>query len=429
METTFSKILFDFCYEYNLDITQVQPVIDKLNSDFYFRLKDMKHLTLEKWKDLNLPENLFNILNEKYQENLKNNNSSKKIKEVTQKKEMKEIEKKNYKFTNLTLINECNFSIGVGLAKFKNIIKQVENLPINLDELEKHLNTLEDKINNNEKTMLIFNMIDDIINNIKSYPNEDKYKKINIDKILQKFPYNEIEKILTILKFKRVPDTQFMRFNKDINLLSQPYLLILDKKGKIGNRNNLNNSQNSLLDNNNNLNTNNANPYNNYSKITYVQTTSTQLQNNNTGETPIIKRKFTTERVGDDNGIPSYTVQIEETKIFKSSRRNQGINDNSLKSNNANITNKINTNIVSNQTQNKVQNNQIQNNNQNNMNIQIQNNMNNQMGNNMNKMNNQMQNNMNNYNNQNQMNNQMQNNMNNYNNQMQNRMNNFNNQK
>ena len=388
----------------------------------------MKHLTLEKWKDLNLPENLFNILNEKYQENLKNNNSSKKIKEVTQKKEMKEIEKKNYKFTNLTLINECNFSIGVGLAKFKNIIKQVENLPINLDELEKLLNTLEDKINNNEKTMLIFNMIDDIINNIKSYPNEDKYKKINIDKILQKFPYNEIEKILTILKFKRVPDTQFMRFNKDINLLSQPYLLILDKKGKIGNRNNLNNSQNSLLDNNNNLNTNNANPYNNYSKITYVQTTSTQLQNNNTGETPIIKRKFTTERVGDDNGIPSYTVQIEETKIFKSSRRNQGINDNSLKSNNANITNKINTNIVSNQTQNKVQNNQIQNNNQNNMNIQIQNNMNNQMGNNMNKMNNQMQNNMNNYNNQNQMNNQMQNNMNNYNNQMQNRMNNFNNQ-
>ncbi len=443
METTLSKILFDFCYEYNLEISQVQPVIDKLNSEFYFRLKDMKHLTIQKWKDLNLPENLYNILNDKYQNSLNNNKSSKKTKEENQINEVKEIEKKNYKFTNLNKINECNFSIGVGLAKFKNVIKQVENLPVNLDELEKLLNSLEEKINNNETTMVIFKMIDDIINNIKSYPNEEKYKKINIDKILQKFPYNEIEKILTTLKFKRIPETQFMKFNKDINLLSQPYLLILDKKGKIGNRNNLDNSQNSLLEsnNNNNLNSNNSNPYNHYSKMSYVPTTSTQLQNNNinTEQTPIIKRKFTTERVGDVNGIPSYTVQIEETTVFKSSRRNRILSENSMKSNNSNKNQNQNPNVVNNQMKNQIQDNQIQNKNQNNMqqqnimnnqnqnnlnkiNNQQQNYMNNQMQNKMNNSNNQFQNNMNNYNNQ------MQNSMNNYNNRMQNSMNNFNNQ-
>ena len=443
METTLSKILFDFCYEYNLEISQVQPVIDKLNSEFYFRLKDMKHLTIQKWKDLNLPENLYNISNDKYQNSLNNNKSSKKTKEENQINEVKEIEKKNYKFTNLNKINECNFSIGVGLAKFKNVIKQVENLPVNLDELEKLLNSLEEKINNNETTMVIFKMIDDIINNIKSYPNEEKYKKINIDKILQKFPYNEIEKILTTLKFKRIPETQFMKFNKDINLLSQPYLLILDKKGKIGNRNNLDNSQNSLLEsnNNNNLNSNNSNPYNHYSKMSYVPTTSTQLQNNNinTEQTPTIKRKFTTERVGDVNGIPSYTVQIEETTVFKSSRRNRIVNKNSIKSNNS-IKNK-NSNVVNNQMQNQnnINNlnqsnmNKMNNQQQNNMNNQMQNsmnNMNNQIGNNMNNMNNQMQNSMNKMNNQmqNNINNQMQNSMNNMNNQIQNSMNNMNNQ-
>ena len=432
METTLSKILFDFCYEYNLDVSQVQPVIDKLNSEFYFRLKDMKHLTLQKWKELNLPENLFNIINEKYQENLNNNTTSKKVKEVKQVNEVKEIEKKNVRYTNLNIINECKFSIGVGLARFKKVIQEVENLPINLDELEKLLNTLEDKINNKELTMIIFKMIDDIINNIKSYPNEDKYKKINIDKILQKYPYNEIEQILTTLKFKRIPDTQFMKFNKDINLLSQPYLLILDKKGKIGNKNNLDNSQNSLLEsnNNNNLISNNTNPYNNYSKVTYVQTTSAQLQNNNiyTDQTPIIKRKFTSERVRDINGIPSYTVQVEETKVFKSSRRNRILSENSMKSNNSNKNQNQNPNVVNNQMKNQIQDNQIQNKNQNNM--QQQNIMNNQNQNNLNKINNQQQNYMNNQmqNKMNNSNNQFQNNMNNYNNQMQNSMNNYNNQ-
>ena len=57
MDNALSKILYDFCYQYNLETNQVQPIIDKLNMEFYFKLKDMKHLSIEKWKGLNLPEN------------------------------------------------------------------------------------------------------------------------------------------------------------------------------------------------------------------------------------------------------------------------------------------------------------------------------------------------------------------------------------
>ena len=340
MDNALSKILFDFCYQYNLETTRVQPIIDKLNMEFYFKLKDMKHLSIEKWKGLNLPENLFYILEEKYNECLdsKNNNI--------------EEEEENNKFSDLTKINECNFQIGVGLNKFKNIIKKVENLPINLEELEKSLNDLEDEINDIDKTNQIYKIFDDIIKKIQTNPNEDKYKKINIEKITNKFPFKGIEHCFSLLKFQRLPNSNFIKFNKDINMLSEPYSLITNKKNNIGNRNNINKNI-----------TNNPNPYNNYSKVTFIETTSSKLQNNNKNEEvknekAKVKSKFISERKEDNNGIPTYTVQIEETKEI--------INPNNKISENFNKEENVSDNTLTNQNNDLNKNNQSDNNNLNN---------------------------------------------------------------
>ena len=408
MESTLSKILNDFCYQYNLEKSQVEPIIKKLNQEFYFRLKDMKHLTIEKWKNLKLPDNLFNILEEKYNENLELGNNNENNNDDN--------ELENNEFKNLNIIKESSFSIGIGLNEFKNIIKKIEENPINLNELEKNLNSLEIQINNNEKAIITFKIIGEIINNIITHPNDEKYKKININKILQKYPYNEIENIFNTIQFIKVPDSSFIKYNLDIKFLSEPYSIIINKKNNIGNSN-LNNV---------NQDNNNIENVNNNQKETILPPSTNEINNNNEiRKIPLIKRTFTSERVEDDNGIPSYTVQIEETQVYNNNNINNQNNTN-LKNQNNNM---INQNNMSNKelnqnnndnvrfnTQNKSQNESI--NNRNNSKKNLNNSFENEINNQRNNMNNNLTNNK--YNN-----NQIQNNMNN-NNQMQNIMNNNN---
>ena len=420
MESTLSKIITDFCNKYNIEKSQYQPIIEKLNSEFYFRLKDMKHLTIEKWNNLKLPDNLFNILEEKYKECLENKNEN----------NNDDTEEENNEFKNLNIINEYSFSIGVGLSKLKNVIKRIEENPINLNELEKNLNSLEIQINNNEKAKIIFKIFEDIINNIITHPNDEKYKNININKILQIYPYNEIENIFNTIQFIKVPDSNFIKYSLDIKYLSEPYSFIINKKNNVGNPN-----FNNINQDNNNI--ENLNPTINNQKVTFLTPQTNQINNSNNNQEerkiPLIKRKYTTERVGDDNGIPSYTVQIEETKVFESNtsnnqnvnynnqinnnlqnQNNNMINQNNMSNNNLNQNNNDNVRFNS---QNKFQNEPIinRNNSKQNLNNSLENENNNQL---KNIYDNQIENNMN--------NDKKEDNMNNYNDQIEINMNNNN---
>ena len=261
----------------------------------------MKNLTIEKWNYLKLPENLFNILEEKYKECLEFGNKNENNNDDN--------EEENNEFKNLNIINECSFSIGVGLTKFKNVIKQIKVNPINLNVLESNLNSLEVQINNNEKAKIILKIIEDIINNIITHSNEEKYKSINIHKILKKYiPYNEIENIFNTIHFIKVPNSSFIKYSLDIKYLSEPYSFIINKKNNIGNLN-----FNNINQDNNNI--ENTNPNINNQKVTSLPPQTNQINNNNNNQEerkiPLIKRKFTSERVQDDNGIPSYKVQMQ----------------------------------------------------------------------------------------------------------------------
>ena len=45
----------------------INDIIKKLQKEFYIKLKHMKNLSIETWKSLELPINLYYVLNELYQ--------------------------------------------------------------------------------------------------------------------------------------------------------------------------------------------------------------------------------------------------------------------------------------------------------------------------------------------------------------------------
>lgn len=65
METSLNDILLSICKEYDLSEDSIQPIKIKLSKEFYFKLKDLKNLNKEKWKEYMLPDNLYNILLDK----------------------------------------------------------------------------------------------------------------------------------------------------------------------------------------------------------------------------------------------------------------------------------------------------------------------------------------------------------------------------
>ena len=76
MDAPLKKILKDIQNEYGMDDDMIDPIIKKLNKEFYFKLKDIKNLTEDTWNKFELPTNLYYILNELYQTALNQSNQN-----------------------------------------------------------------------------------------------------------------------------------------------------------------------------------------------------------------------------------------------------------------------------------------------------------------------------------------------------------------
>ena len=100
MDIPLKNILKDIQKEYDLDDEVIEPIIKKLNKEFYFKLKDIKNLSEETWTKFDLPLNLYYILNELYQTALNENSQKEKIKsenpniKIEQKKYQQQINQK-----------------------------------------------------------------------------------------------------------------------------------------------------------------------------------------------------------------------------------------------------------------------------------------------------------------------------------------------
>ena len=76
MDAPLKKILKDIQNEYGMDDDMIDPIIKKLNKEFYFKLKDIKNLSEDTWNKFDLPTNLYYILNELYQNALNQSNQN-----------------------------------------------------------------------------------------------------------------------------------------------------------------------------------------------------------------------------------------------------------------------------------------------------------------------------------------------------------------
>ena len=235
MESPLKKILKEIQNEYGMDDEVIDPIIKKLNQEFYFKLKDIKNLSLEIWQKFGLPTNLYYILNELYQnannQNLNDNNVNKNNNE-----DVNKINNNNNNINNINNIN--NNSINV-IKESPQKIQQNQKLNLsknsnefNKENIHNHLAIIFAEIDNLDISKEVFQQLYKIINNINQNSNEQKFRKINITKFLSRYPYISIKNFLLFTGFQQDSDYLYLlgQQNKITQLVPELNIFIKEKK-------------------------------------------------------------------------------------------------------------------------------------------------------------------------------------------------------
>ena len=65
MDISLEEIIKNIGKEYNINENILNKIIETLNKEFFIKLADFKYIDKDIWKNLELPSNLYNIINEK----------------------------------------------------------------------------------------------------------------------------------------------------------------------------------------------------------------------------------------------------------------------------------------------------------------------------------------------------------------------------
>ena len=220
MNRSLKDIIKEVGKEYEMEDDIINEIIKKLQKEFYVKLKHMKNLTIDTWKSLDLPINLYYVLNELYQsanneeqqnqpQNESNNNKINTIKEkqnnpIPQKyQQQTEQQRPNNNFNNLNNNNQ-KYQLNNNII---NTIK-VQNSLSNI--IHNDLSIIFTEIDNLDISRQVFKQIYTIINNIAHNPLEDKFRRFNITKFLSKFKYNSIVELFLHIGFKKVDEYMYL---------------------------------------------------------------------------------------------------------------------------------------------------------------------------------------------------------------------------
>ena len=247
MEINLEEIITEICKDNEMEDDEIKEIVKKLQKHLFKKLKHVKNLTETFWKELDLPMNLFYLLKEKYHciiEPETKKEISPILQEVPTKNDNSQsnIEPEQNCYNNNTNSLEVNKNnievksnnIEININNIDNIeIKETNNLSI---KFRKDLLDLFNEINNINISEKIFKKIFEIINNIIQYPQEEKYKRINMSKFLEKYNYNSISKLfLNIFKYKDKDYIILKEDSKDIlnTIFSDIIKFIKENKMKI----------------------------------------------------------------------------------------------------------------------------------------------------------------------------------------------------
>ena len=237
MEKSLKDIIKEIGNEYEMEDEIINEIINKLHKQFYIKLKHMKNLSLEIWKSLDLPINLFYVLNELYQSSLsdsKNNNLTQpeKIENILPSEKIKLPEKQNLNAQKKEQIVISNTLPVLKLQPQKIMINNETNIMnqiIKQNNLNKIYgnNSIQSTVHNDLCILLteindidiskkLFKSIYTIISNISHNPNIERYKKFNIIKLLSSFRYKNIIPFFSNIGFKNIDDYMILQEDSTI---------------------------------------------------------------------------------------------------------------------------------------------------------------------------------------------------------------------
>ena len=221
MEKSLKEIIKEVGKEYEMEDDIINDIIKKLQKEFYVKLKHMKNLTIDTWKSLGLPINLYYVIYELYQSALneqqanlpqpdqqKNNNT---INIINQRQpnyppQQYQPQIQPQKQNNINNYQQ-NSKPQVPSNNIVNMIKDQNSLP---NIIHNDLSILFSEIDNLDQSRLVFKQIYTIINNIAHNPKEEKFRRFNVTKFLSKFKYNSIITFFTHVGFKKVDEYMYL---------------------------------------------------------------------------------------------------------------------------------------------------------------------------------------------------------------------------
>ena len=239
MEKSLKEIIKEVGKEYEMEDDIINDIIKKLQKEFYIKLKHMKNLSIETWKSLELPINLYYVLNELYQSALAEQQPSNppnippKIsqppaqtfqQQVPNPQIQPKIQKNQNEIQN-QFKPQIQFQQNKNISQNNNILnnflnnKNRTNNTINnnintTDSLQNivhnNLSILFAEIDNLDISRKVFKQIYTIISNIAHNPNDEKFRRFNIKKFTSTFKYKSIVQLFTSIGFKNVDEYMYL---------------------------------------------------------------------------------------------------------------------------------------------------------------------------------------------------------------------------
>ena len=221
MERSLKEIVKEVGKEYEMEDDIINEIIKKLQKEFYVKLKHMKNLSIETWKSLDLPINLYYVLNELYQSAL-NEQQANQPQSQPQQPPQNTI---NYQYQQPQripqnqpetqyqpqqlnqIMNDNNIQKNQNQI-FNSIEDQNDNSLQNV--VYNDLSILFSEIDNLDKSRQVFKQIYKIITNIAHNPNDEKFRRFNINKFLSNFKYKNISPFFLHIGFKNVDEYMYL---------------------------------------------------------------------------------------------------------------------------------------------------------------------------------------------------------------------------
>ena len=222
MERSLKEIVKEVGKEYEMEDDIINEIIKKLQKEFYVKLKHMKNLSIETWNSLDLPINLYYVLNELYQSALNEQQANQPQSQPQQQPPQNIINYQNqqpqripqnqpqiqYQPQQLNQIMDNNNIQKNKNQIFNSIDDQNDNSLQNV--VYNDLSILFSEIDNLEKSRQVFKQIYKIITNIAHNPNEEKFRRFNINKFLSNFKYKNITPFFLNIGFKNVDEYMYL---------------------------------------------------------------------------------------------------------------------------------------------------------------------------------------------------------------------------